>query len=41
MQVAAGKVKYKRTEAGRKLLKHYGKMLLFLNPDISVPPMIL
>jgi len=40
-QIAVGKVTYQRTEAGRKLLKHYGKMLLLLNPGISAPSMTL
>ena len=41
MQAAAGKITYKRTEAGRELLKRYDKMLLLLNPGISASPMIL
>jgi len=40
MQVAAGKVTYKRTEAGRKFLKHYGKIVLLLDPSISAPSLI-
>ncbi|UCE96621.1 MAG: hypothetical protein JSV51_03210 [Candidatus Bathyarchaeota archaeon] len=41
MQVTAGKVTYKRTETGLKLLKHYGEMFRLLNPGISALPMIL
>lgn len=40
MQRAAGRVTYQRTEAGRKLLKRYGKLLRLLDPGISEPPMV-
>ncbi|UCE96627.1 MAG: hypothetical protein JSV51_03240 [Candidatus Bathyarchaeota archaeon] len=37
MQVAAGKVTYQRTEAGREFLKQYNKMVLILDPSIPAP----
>jgi predicted transcriptional regulator len=40
MQLAAGKVTYKRTEAGREFLKHYNKIVLLLDPSISAPSLI-
>ncbi len=40
MQVAAGKVTYQRTEAGRKFLKHYNKIILLLDPSISTSSLI-
>lgn len=36
----AGKVTYKRTEAGREFLELYSKMALLLDPSISVPSLI-
>jgi len=40
MQVAAGKVTYQRTEAGREFLKQYNKIVLLLDPSISAPSLI-
>jgi len=40
IQVAAGKVTYQRTEAGREFLKHYNKIVLLLDPSISPPSLI-
>ncbi len=37
IKVAAGKVTYHRTEAGREFLKHYNKIALLLDPSISPP----
>ena len=39
IQVAAGKVTYQRTEAGREFLKNYNKIVLLLDPGISAPCM--
>ncbi len=39
-QVAAGKVRYQRTEAGREFLKHYNKIVLLLDPSVSAPSLI-
>ncbi len=39
-QVAAGKVTYQRTEAGREFLEQYSKMVLLLDPSISAPSLI-
>jgi predicted transcriptional regulator len=39
-QVAAGKVMYQRTEAGRVFLKHYNQMVLLLDPSISAPALM-
>jgi predicted transcriptional regulator len=39
-QEATGKVTYQRTEAGRKLLKRYGKLVRLLDLGISASPMI-
>ena len=36
----AQKVKYQRTESGRKLLKHYGKIVMLLDPSLSAPYLI-
>ncbi len=40
MRMAAGKVTYHRTEAGREFLKQYNKIVLLLDPSISAPSLI-
>ncbi|UCH32205.1 MAG: hypothetical protein JSV05_02105 [Candidatus Bathyarchaeota archaeon] len=40
VQVAAGKITYQRTEAGRAFLKHYNKIVLLLDPSISAPTLM-
>jgi len=40
MQVAAGKVTYRRTEAGREFIKYFNKIVLLLDPNISTPFLI-
>ncbi|UCG36358.1 MAG: hypothetical protein JSV64_07045 [Candidatus Bathyarchaeota archaeon] len=39
-QVAAGKVTYQRTDAGREFLKHYNKIVLLLDPSVAPPVQI-
>ena len=34
----SGKVTYQRTEVGREFMKHYNKIILLLDPNISAPP---
>ena len=40
MKVAAGKLTYQRTEAGREFLKHYNKIELLLDHSIPAPAQI-
>ncbi|MFP3985846.1 MAG: winged helix-turn-helix domain-containing protein [Candidatus Bathyarchaeia archaeon] len=40
IQVAAGKVTYQRTKAGREFLKHYNKIVKLLDPNISALSLI-
>jgi len=40
VQMAAGKLTYQRTEAGREFLKHYNKIVLLLDATISPPSLI-
>ena len=37
MDTVAGNAKYQRTEAGRRFLKRYGKIVLLLDPSIPAP----
>ena len=40
MQMAAGKIVYQRTDAGREFLEHFNKIVLLLNPSIPAPSLI-
>ena len=40
MQMAAGKIVYQRTDAGREFLKHFNKIVLLLDPSIPAPSLI-
>ena len=40
MQMAAGKIVYQRTDAGREFLEHFNKIVLLLDPSIPAPSLI-